>query len=135
MFIQTHKNCPLGKWSPFSQCTAKCGLGEKVKVRIPTTHQKRDENLQKITKLYLKLTSKNNRYENDDDDEQNLSDLDVEQISDSDHPCFEMELIERVQCGMKNKPCENDIYEMPRMYSLCSLQPFRFEFQTFYFHL
>lgn len=65
--------------------------------------------------MYQKLTSKNNRYnEDDDENEIELSDLDVMKISDTDHPCFETELIERVTCGMKSKPCENDIYGMPR---------------------
>lgn len=115
--------CPVSKWSPATKCSAKCGLGEKIKVRIPTPQQKRDENLQKIIKLYKKLTSKRNNFNNDDeddedDDEENdeLSDFDVMEISDSDHPCYEMELIKRETCGERNKPCENDIYGMPRMF-------------------
>lgn len=113
---QTQKACHLGNWSPFSKCSAKCGLGEKIRVRIPTSHQKQDENLQRIKKLYNKLSSKRHQYNDDDDDdeENEWSDLNVRAISDSDHPCFEMELIERVTCGMNNKPCENDIYGMPR---------------------
>lgn len=84
-------------------------------MRIPTTLQKRDENLQRIIKLYHKLTSKTNRYNNDDyDDDDDLSDLDVMEISDSDHPCDGLEMIDRQTCGMKNKPCEDDINGMPR---------------------
>lgn len=106
----------LGKFSPWSKCSAKCGLGEKIRVKIPTATQKRDDNLRRIIKLYQKLTSKGNRFNDDDDDDENeLSDFDVMEISDSDHPCYEMGLIERETCGMKNKPCDDDSNGVPCM--------------------
>lgn len=113
----------MGRWSPATKCSAKCGLGEKLKVRIPVPTQKRDENLQRIIKLFKKLSSKRaNIIDDDDEDEEDdeendeLSDFDVMEISDSDHPCYQTELIKRETCGERNKPCENDIYGMPRTF-------------------
>lgn len=68
--------------------------------------------------MYHKLNQKNKRYndddEEDDENDDESSDFDVSEISDSDHQCYETELIDRKQCGANNKPCENDIYGMPR---------------------
>ena len=134
------KGCQVGKWSPFSECSAKCGIGEKIKIRIPKKNQPEDENLEKIVNLYRKLNNmspkaKHSRFnkveeeeeeEEEDDDEANedddengeeeddMSDFDVMEISDSDHPCYGIDLIERKTCGERNKPCEDDMYGMPR---------------------
>lgn len=96
-------------------------MGEKIRVRIPQPPQKKDEDLKRIIKLYNKLTSKKNRFSNDDEDgdeddedRDEMSDFNVKEISDSDHPCYEKDLINREICGERNRPCENDIYGMPR---------------------
>lgn len=100
-------------------------MGEKIRVRIPKPPQKKDEDLKRIIKLYNKLTSKRSRLSNDDDeddddnddedgDEDGMSDFNVKEISDSEHPCYEKDLINREICGERNRPCENDIYGMPR---------------------
>lgn len=111
---QNRRDCSrFEDWSPFSECL--CSLRKKIKVRIPSTNQRRDENLDGVIRLYRKLTSKSNQYNNDDDgvDE---SDLDVRDIEDQDHPCFGEELIRRTTCGQNNKHCvnnDNDMYGMP----------------------
>lgn len=68
--------------------------------------------------MYHKLNQKNKRYndddEEDDENDDESGDFDVSEISDSDHQCYDTELIDRKQCGANNKPCENDIYGMPR---------------------
>lgn len=121
---KSNKACPVGHWSAWSVCSASCGIGEKVRVRLPIGHQEHDENLQKIKKLYKeinnsrsRLSSKRQRGRNEEDDElkeNELNLLDALPISNPDHPCFEVQLIERDACGEENEQCENDIYGMPR---------------------
>lgn len=109
----------LTKYSPFTKCSAECGLGEKIRVRIPQPPQKKDEDLKRIIKLYNKLASKRSRVSSDEDqdedeDDDGMGDFNVREISDPEHPCYEKDLINREICGERNRPCENDIYGMPR---------------------
>ena len=67
-----------------------------------------------IIKLHRKLSSQRNRYNDDDDDddddeddENELSDFDVSDIADPDHPCYGMPLVERETCENKNRPCDD----------------------------
>ncbi|CRL03830.1 CLUMA_CG016442, isoform A [Clunio marinus] len=119
---KNHRNCPVTRYSPYSQCSVSCGLGQRVRVRIPSTHQRRDENLQKIIHLYNKLTSRNNRYNDDynDDDEKNFMETDVREISVQDHPCYGTELIDVSFCGVRDQQCDDDEHGIP---VLCLLKP------------
>lgn len=91
-------------------------------MRIPKPPQKKDEDLKRIIKLYNKLTSRRGRMTNDDEDDDDEDedgdedgiDFNIREISDSEHPCYEKDLINREICGERNRPCDNDINGMPR---------------------
>lgn len=96
---------------------------------------KKDANLKKIKKIYEQLKESNGRkssgrFDDDDDDDEDDEDNDDDQnklddnsasfigyrigeIADPKHPCYETQLIERTTCGVRNKPCDDDIYGRP----------------------
>lgn len=76
-------------------------------------------------KLYKKFNSQHNKYFNEitDDDEANetdesheedLSDLEILGVTKPNHPCINEILVEKQTCGMSNKPCEYEVYGIPR---------------------
>lgn len=94
----------------------------QIRVRLPTTEQKEDENLQKIIDFHLKLHPKrNHRRNNEDDDDEEADDgddsdesidFDIAEIADEEHQCFGQSLIQRQDCN--TKPCKLDRYGRPR---------------------
>lgn len=106
-----------------------CGLGERMRVRVPIDkHSTADEHQQKVMKLYRKFNLQNFKHHNDitddkeEDDEneteesreEELSDLEILGVTRPDHPCKSEILVEKQTCGMNNKPCEYEIFGIPR---------------------
>lgn len=101
-----------------------------MRVRVPIEkHSTADEHQQKVMKLYKKFNLQHNKYFNEITDENDeelneteesredaLSDLEILGVSKSNHPCINEVLVEKQTCGMRNKPCEYEIYGIPRKY-------------------
>lgn len=100
-----------------------------MRVRVPIEkHSTADEHQQKMMKLYRKfnlqhkklyndIKDENDEEENNDTEEsreEDLSDLEILGVSKSSHPCVNEVLVEKQTCGMRNKPCEYEIYGIPR---------------------
>ena len=96
--------CDVTEWSRFTGCSAKCGLGEKIRVRLPKVKRGRPVP-HEITQLYNKLTNKNKMHSDDDFDD---SDFEVMDVMDENHLCFQTGLIDRQICEVRNTPCEED---------------------------
>lgn len=91
-------------------------------------HSTADEHQQKMMKLYKKFNLQHQKQRNDlseekNDEEENeteesreedLSDLEILGVTKSDHPCIEEILVEKQTCGMANKPCEHELFGIPR---------------------
>lgn len=122
--------CKLTEWSRWGPCTRTCGLGERMRLRIPIEkHSTADEHQQKMMKFYRKFNLQHKKFHNDiheevddvegndeteESREENMSDLDIILgASKSTHPCVNEVLVEKQTCGMKNKPCEYEIYGIP----------------------
>lgn len=43
-----------------------------------------------------------------------MSDLEILGVSSSKHPCINEEIVQKQTCGMRNKPCEYEVYGIPR---------------------
>jgi hypothetical protein len=106
-----------------------CGLGERMRVRVPIDkHSTADEHQQKVMMLYKKFNAQHNKQLNDiadvhEEDEANeteesreveLSDSEILGVAKPDHPCNGEILVEKQTCGMRNKPCEHEVYGIPR---------------------
>ena len=101
-----------------------------MRVRVPIEkHSTADEHQKKMMKLYRKfnlqqkklhnnINDKNGNEEDKNETEESrevdLSDLEILGVSKSSHPCVNEVLIEKQACGMRNKPCEYEIYGIPR---------------------
>lgn len=100
-----------------------------MRVRVPIEKDSTaDDHVRKIFKLFKKFNTRNNKYRNeiaDDieaagessrekDEDSNLSDLEILGVSSPKHPCINVELVQKQTCGMRNKPCEHEIYGTPR---------------------
>lgn len=109
-----------------------------MRVRVPIEkHSTADEHQKKIMKLFKKFNSQRRGHERkfkshheDDDDEkkanetsesrelENLSDHEILGVAKPNHPCFNEVLVEKQTCGMRQKPCEHEIYGIPRKQNL-----------------
>ena len=104
-----------------------------MRVRVPIDkNSTADDHVRKIFKLFKKFNTKNNKYRNeiaDIDDNANesednerkegedgrvLSDEEILGVSSPKHPCINVELVQKQTCGMRNKPCEHEVFGMPR---------------------
>jgi hypothetical protein len=103
-----------------------------MRVRVPIERNSTaDDHVRKIFKLFKKFNTRNNKYRNeiadidgdenesaeskrDEEEEMQLSDLEILGVSSPKHPCTDVELVQKQTCGMRNKPCEHEIYGMPR---------------------
>lgn len=100
-----------------------------MRVRVPIEkHSTADEHQQKMMKLYKKFNLQHNKQRNDiseENEEENneteessreevLTDLEILGITKADHPCVDEVLVEKQTCGMRNKPCEYEVYGIPR---------------------
>lgn len=87
-------------------------------------HSTADEHQNKMMKLFKKFNAQHNKNRNDiseeeeeeaeESREEDLSDLEILGVAKSDHPCINEALVEKQTCGMRNKPCEYEIYGIPR---------------------
>jgi spondin-1 len=130
---KVNRACKLSDWSRWSPCTVSCGLGERMRVRVPIEkHSTASEHQEKIMKLYKKFNAQHNKNfneiadeeednETDESREEDLSDLEILGILKMDHPCANEIFVEKQTCGMRNKPCEYEIFGIPRKTeALCS---------------
>lgn len=98
-----------------------------MRVRVPIEkHSTADEHQQKMMTLYKKFNLHHNKHHNDiseENEEENNeteessreeTDLEILGVSKADHPCVDEVLVEKQACGMRNKPCEYEIYGVPR---------------------
>jgi hypothetical protein len=134
-----------------------------MRVRVPIEKDSTaDEHQRKIEKLYIKFNAQQNKkdlkFHNEDDDskkkENETSELkELESLSDHEilgaakpnHPCFNEILVEKQTCGLRQKPCEHEIYGIPRkkleltLFSLCMetepLITFSFIYTLFLIHI
>jgi hypothetical protein len=107
-----------------------------MRVRVPIDkNSSANDHVHRILKLFKKFNAKNNKYQNeinnvdgsdddDDDDggnngdnshEDEMSDAEILGVSSPNHPCINEELVQKQTCGLRNKPCEYELYGMPRM--------------------
>lgn len=99
-----------------------------MRVRVPIEKDSTaDDHVRKIFKLFKKFNTKNNKYrneiadeiedeENSREKEEEVSDLEILGVSSPKHPCINVELVQKQTCGMRNKPCEHELYGTPRKY-------------------
>lgn len=102
-----------------------------MRLRVPIEkHSTADEHQQKMMKLYRKFNAKHNKHfnevteDNENEDEENnetdesheedLSDLEILGVAKPNHPCINEALVEKQTCGMGNKPCEYEVFGIPR---------------------
>jgi hypothetical protein len=102
-----------------------------MRVRVPIErNSSADDHVRKIFKLFKKFNMRNNKYRNEINDDEvdegdeneedekrrelELSDLEILGVSSPKHPCINEELVQKQTCGMRNKPCEHELYGMPR---------------------
>lgn len=96
-----------------------------MRVRVPIEkHSTANEHQQKMMKLYKKFNAQHNKRFvdiSDEEEEENeaeeahengLSDLEILGVK-RDHPCIDEILVEKQTCGLRNKPCEHEIYGIP----------------------
>lgn len=50
------------------------------------------------------------------EDLESLSDQEIVGVAKPNHPCFNEILVEKQTCGMRQKPCEHEIYGIPRKF-------------------
>ena len=106
-------------WSHFSPCSVSCGLGKKLRTRMPlnkaydaSSHHKR------ITRLYnsgSRSNNNDNEASDEEEDDYNENTLENGLIDDND-PCKSVPTIEQVVCGQNQPPCDNDVYGLPRKF-------------------
>lgn len=70
-------------------------------------------------KIQNEITDENDEVEEDNNEtdeshEDDMSDLEILGVSRSDHPCYDEALVEKQTCGLRNKPCEYEIFGIPR---------------------
>lgn len=101
-----------------------------MRVRVPIEkHSTADEHQEKMMKLYRKFNAQLSKHfneiteDNDEDEEANetdesreedLSDLEILGVTKPNHPCIDEVLVEKQTCGMNNKPCEYEVFGIPR---------------------
>lgn len=106
-----------------------------MRVRVPIEkHSTADEHQQKMMKLYRKFNAQHNKHfnevtedndeaevnnETDESREEDLSDLEILGVTKPNHPCIDEVLVEKQTCGMNNKPCDYEIFGIPRKCQSC----------------
>jgi hypothetical protein len=97
----------------------------RVRVAIEK-HSTADEHQRKILAMYRKFAAQQTKQFNDiseekgeddeieDSDEDDLTDLEILGITSSDHPCIDEIFVEKQACGMRNRPCEYEVFGIPR---------------------
>lgn len=102
-----------------------------MRVRVPIEkHSTADEHQQKMMKLFRKFNSQHNKHhndisvENEDEEadneteeesrEEDSSDLEILGVAKPNHPCINEIFVEKQTCGLRNKPCEHEVWGIAR---------------------
>lgn len=108
--------CKMTGWSLWSPCSDSCGLGRRLRTRVPIS-KSHDQNAhhKRIVRLLNSRTRQNNDDEedNDEEDDYNENTLDNGYMDEND-PCKSTPTVEEVVCGHERPPCDTDIYRLPR---------------------
>ncbi|KFB49774.1 f-spondin [Anopheles sinensis] len=115
--------CKMTQWSEWSPCSVTCGLGRKMRTRMPINKNMKVHHKRFVNYYHTRMRTSPHEDEEDDsgedeDEEQDGMDNDLH-ITDQNDPCYGVETVEEVTCGHDLPPCDG-LYGVPE---LCFLEP------------
>lgn len=111
--------CKMTQWSEWGPCSVTCGLGRRMRTRMPIS---KALNTRMHHKRFVNYYLTKQRPNEDDDDEEEGDEDDGDnslQIMDANDPCYGMDTVEEVLCGHDLPACDG-LYGVPE---LCFLEP------------
>lgn len=101
----------MSQWSEWGPCSVTCGLGRKMRTRMPL-------NAALNTKMHHKrfvnyyLARRRPTANDDDEEDEEEDDFDNGMNIDRDDPCYGVETVEEVTCGHDLPACDG-LYGVP----------------------
>lgn len=102
----------MTQWTEWGPCSVTCGLGRKMRTRMPISQALNTKMHHKRFVNYY-LTKRRPTLDDEEDEEEEEDDLDNSlQITDRNDPCYGEETVEEVTCGHDLPPCDG-LYGVP----------------------